>query len=117
MHHRNNTPSLFSLVRFARENRKRPTRSEALLWHALRGRKLGCYFRRQHPIGAYIVDFACTTQRLVVEIDGGIHRMQQEHDARRQRVIEMLGWRVMRIEAHDVERDVDAAVARIRAAT
>ncbi len=99
MHHRNDTPSLFTLVRFARENRKAPTRSEALLWRELRARRLGFYFRRQHPISAYIVDFACTTRRLVVEIDGGVHRAQRERDAYRQRVIEGPGWRVVRVEA------------------
>jgi very-short-patch-repair endonuclease len=98
-------PSLFTLVQFARQHRGEPTRSEAMLWREIRGRKLGAYFRRQHPLGgAYIVDFACTTQRLVVEIDGGIHRAQREQDGRRQRVLGALGWRFVRIEAELVER-------------
>ena len=116
MHPRNDKPSLFTLIRFARENRKHPTRSEAMLWLALRRWRLGPRFRRQHPIDCYIVDFACTTHRLVVEVDGGIHLAQREHDERRQRIIESLGWRVVRLDAELVERNLGAAIARVRAA-
>lgn len=109
-------PRFLPSIRFARENRQRATPSESLLWRALRGRKLGFYFRRQHPISAFIVDFACTTRRLVVEIDASIHRIQQERDAHRQRVLEALGWRVVRLDAERVERDVAGAIAVVRAA-
>jgi len=119
MHHRNDTPSLFTLIRFARQNRTQPTRSEALLWDALRRWQLGPRFRRQHPIGGcFIVDFCCTTRRLVVEVDGAIHRNEAHrgHDARRQRIIESLGYRVVRVDAELVEHDVRAAVEIVRAA-
>ena len=106
------------LIPFARAMRKAPTRSEALLWAALRQRKVaGARFRRQHPLGgAYIVDFCAPCERLVVEVDGGVHLAQRERDARRQRVIESLGYRVVRVSAELVERDVRAAVAVVRAA-
>ena len=55
--HRNDGPSLFSLTQFAREMRKAPTRSEALLWAQLRGRKLGPRVRRQHVLHPFVVDF------------------------------------------------------------
>ena len=117
MHPRNDAPSLFTLIKFARRNRQAPTRSEALLWRELRRRKLGAHFRRQHPLGGcYIVDFCCTTHRLVVEVDGGIHLAQRERDAARQRATERLGYRFLRVNADLVERDVAAAVALVRAA-
>ena len=69
MHH-DNTPSLFTLIRFAREMRREPERSEALLWAQLRGGRLGVRFRRQHPFAAgWIVDFYAASARLVVEVD------------------------------------------------
>src|SRR5512135_1457663 len=69
----NDTPSLFQLTFFARRMRKRPTRSEALLWAQLRRGKLGVRFRRQHPMLGFIVDFYCASARLVVEVDGSVH--------------------------------------------
>src|SRR5438876_11581679 len=71
MHSPHDAPSLFTLVHFARFHRKHPTRSEALLWAALRRRQPGPRFRRQHPFAvAFIVDFYCPSHRLVVEVDG-----------------------------------------------
>ena len=118
MHLRNDAPSLFSLIPFARQMRKAPTPSEALLWSQLRRRQLcGARFRRQHPLcGSFIVDFCAPCERLVVEVDGGIHLAQQQRDAYRQRCIEALGYRVVRVSAELVERDVAAAVAVVRAA-
>ena len=87
-----NTPSLFRLVPFAREQRKNPTRSEALLWEDLRLRRLdGARFRRQHPFAlGFVVDFYAPCHRLVVEVDGGVHWLPgaAEYDAARQAAIE-----------------------------
>ncbi len=92
-----------------------PTRSEALLWPQLRGRKLGVRFRRQHPLDRYIVDFFAPCARLVVEVDGAMHETQRAHDAIRQRAIETLfGVRFVRIRGELVERDVLVAVDIIR---
>lgn len=100
--------------------RKAPTKSEALLWAELRQRRVvGARFRRQHPLaGCYIVDFCAPAEKLVVEVDGGIHRApgMRERDARRQRVIEGLGYRVVRVSAALVGRDVRGAVAVVREA-
>ena len=115
----NDAPSLFKLIAFARHMRKHPTRSEALLWAQLRGRKLGPRFRRQHPLLGFIVDFYCPSYRLVVEIDGGVHeslRARRFDDARAAQLVQFAGVRVLRISAELVERDVDAAVAIVRAA-
>ncbi len=120
MHLRNDTPSLFSLVPFARAMRKEPTRSEAILWAQLRGRKvLGARFRRQAVLGRFIVDFYAPCERLVVEVDGAVHLRieQQRRDALRQSELEREhAVRFVRISAELVERDVLAAVAGVRAA-
>ena len=112
-------PTLFSLVRFAREMRKMPTRSEALLWAQLRGGRLGVHFRRQHPFPlGFIVDFYAPTARLVVEVDGSIHSLPSaaELDAARQRAIETTyNVRFLRLDARRVELDTFAAVALVRA--
>jgi very-short-patch-repair endonuclease len=115
----NDAPSLFKLTAFARHMRKHPTRSEALLWEQLRGRKLGPRFRRQHPLLAFIVDFYCPSYRLVVEIDGGIHLSPQARrydDARTAQLVQFANVRVLRIDAALVERHVLEAVAIIRCA-
>ncbi len=99
--------------------RKGPTRSEALLWAQLRGRKAGGRFRQQAVLGRFIVDFYSPCDRLVVEVDGGVHlgAEQRRLDAARQADLEELyGVRFVRISAELVERDVLAAVAMIRAA-
>ena len=103
----------------ARAMRRAPTRSEALLWKALRGRALGARWRRQHPFGVFICDFYCASSRLVVEVDGGVHLEpnRQFADARRQAAIEQsFGVRFVRLSAELVERDLGRALAIIRAA-
>jgi very-short-patch-repair endonuclease len=87
-----------------------------LIWERLRGSRLGVGFRRQLVVGGYIVDFAAPAVRLVVEVDGGYHCERQRADARRDRAIERLGWRVLRVRAAMVERDLEAAVALVAAA-
>ena len=102
----------------ARKLRKRPTGSEDRLWQALRNRRLdGLKFLRQHPIGVSIVDFYCHEKRLVVEVDGGIHKDRdvRERDQLRQELIEQHGVRVFRCSDEDVEQDLEAVLNRIRA--
>ena len=86
---------------------------EVLLWTRLRLlRGAGPKFRRQHPIGAYIADFYCAASKLVVEVDGAGHTddAQIAHDRRRDAYMEQLGYRVLRVPAGDVLRDVDEVV-------
>ena len=96
--------------------RRLPTSSEALLWERLRGSRLGVGFRRQFVIGEWIVDFAAPAARLVVEVDGGYHAARERADARRDRQLGALGWRVVRVPAALVMGNVEAAVALVRAA-
>ena len=92
------------------------TRSEALLWSRLRARQLGVAFQRQIVIGPFIVDFVAPSVRIVVEVDGGYHVLRAQADARRDRKLRRAGYRVLRLEAELVERDIEAAVALVRAA-
>ena len=105
------------MVEVARDFRKEPTPSEALLWRALRGHRLaGFKFRRQQPIGPFVVDFYCPTARLIVEVDGPIHEYQRAADAARQTLLESLGLRFLRVSAAHVDQHIDTVLAAIAAA-
>jgi very-short-patch-repair endonuclease len=93
-----------------------PTASEALLWAAIRGNRLHVSFRRQVPVGAFIVDFLAPARKLVVEVDGGYHARREVADARKDRTLARLGFRVLRLEAELVLHNLPEALARIRAA-
>jgi very-short-patch-repair endonuclease len=93
------------------------TVSERALWEQLRANRLGVAFRRQVPIaGKYIVDFLAPSARLIVEVDGGYHSRRVAADARRDRKLVRLGYRVLHLEAEVVTRQLPVAVARIREA-
>jgi very-short-patch-repair endonuclease len=103
------------MVEVARQFRKQPTLSEAVLWQALRGKKLDrVKFRRQQPIGPFVVDFYAPAHRLVVEVDGPIHETQREADQQRQELLERLGLRVLRLSADEVENRLTQALDKIR---
>jgi very-short-patch-repair endonuclease len=97
--------------------RLHPTVPEAVLWSALSAGKAGAVFRRQVPLaGRFIVDLFAPGARLIVEVDGRHHERRRRADARRDRVLAALGYRVLRLEAELVMRDLPEAVARVRAA-
>jgi very-short-patch-repair endonuclease len=86
----------------ARELRRNATDAERHLWFALRDRRLAAYkFRRQRPIGPFIVDFACIEHRLVIEADGGQHADNPADDARTAWLMSQ-GWRVLRFWNNDI---------------
>ena len=117
--HRNDSPSLFSLVTFAREHRKHPTPSERIFWCAVCQRQLGVRVRRQHPLHRFIADFFVASYRLVIEIDGGAHAGEAARlaDARRDAELARThGVRVLRLEAELVENDLPVALAIVRRA-
>lgn len=97
----------------ARELRRDATAAERRLWSALRDRRLRGYrFRRQHPVGEYVADFACTRHRLIVETDGGQH-VDNEADNRRTAWLEAEGWRVLRFRNNDILRNTDGVIEAI----
>jgi very-short-patch-repair endonuclease len=88
----------------ARRLRRRLTNAETILWSKLRHGVGGMKFRRQHPIGSYIADFAYVAARLVVEIDGVTHGSDAErrHDSRREAYLRSRAWNVIRVANDDV---------------
>jgi very-short-patch-repair endonuclease len=97
----------------ARELRRDATDAERRLWSALRDRRLRGYrFRRQHPIGNYIVDFVCTRHRLIVEADGSQHA-DSDADRRRTARLESEGWRVLRFWNNDILANTEGVVLAI----
>ena len=97
------------------ELRQRSTETENLLWEKLRNRQLlGRKIRRQVPIGAYVVDFYCAEEKLVIEIDGGIHETQQEQDQLRQETLEALGLRVIRLTVDQFENQLTESLCIIQ---
>jgi very-short-patch-repair endonuclease len=98
----------------ARNLRQKTTKAESLLWQALRAKRFcDLKFRRQHPIGPFFADFACTTQNLSIEIDGGYHEETEEKDRARQRYLEARGWQVIRFTNDEVLDDVHAVAVSI----
>jgi very-short-patch-repair endonuclease len=100
----------------ARANRNAQTPSEAALWNCLRGKQLGVEFKRQFVIGEkYIADFAAPSVRVIVEVDGDSHARRVTADARRDRWLQRQGWRVVRVSADEVLRQLSAALERVLA--
>ena len=98
----------------AKELRRDMTPTEKILWQELRANKLGVHFRRQQVIQGFIVDFYCHKAGLVVEVDGDIHDLQREEDARREKALSELGLIVIRFRNDEVARDLSGVVERIK---
>ena len=99
----------------ARELRRAQTSAERHLWHRLRAHRLaGHYFKRQQPIGRFIVDFICPGRRLIIEVDGEHHQSQLDADGERTEFLEALGYRVLRFSNHEVLKQTAAVLGRIR---
>ncbi len=102
----------------ARKLRRSLTLPEVLLWQAIRGRKLGgARFRRQHPVGPYVLDFYCDASRLAVEVDGASHEHPDRirHDARRTAWLNLRGITVYRLAARDVLGNLEGVLVSLRA--
>lgn len=96
--------------------RSAPSWSEAALWRCLRASRLGTRFIRQAPIARFVVDFLAPAVGLVVEVDGPYHARRVAADARRDRVLRRLGFRVLRVKEEEVLRDLASVLERIRKA-
>ncbi|HAA57816.1 MAG TPA: hypothetical protein DCE42_23825 [Myxococcales bacterium] len=99
----------------AAELRKNETSTEIVLWKYLRKKRMcGLTFRRQHPIGDFIVDFYCPKIGLVIELDGLVHKTQQERDVERSRLLQAIGCTIIRFENHLVFEQLDLVLGNIR---
>jgi very-short-patch-repair endonuclease len=107
------------LKRLARRQRANNVQSEAIIWRAVRDRRCeGAKFRRQAPIGNFIVDFLCAERRLIVEIDGPSHDSaeRQAGDRERELWLREQGYAILRLPNEFVIASIALAVERIRAA-
>jgi very-short-patch-repair endonuclease len=94
----------------ARRLRRQATDAEQRLWYALRDRCRPWKFRRQHPVGRRVVDFACPARKLAIEIDGGQHAFEQEADAARSVELARHGYRVIRFWNNEVLGNIDGVL-------
>lgn len=100
-------PRKHPLTNRAKDLRREATDAERKLWNSLRGQQMaGLKFRRQQPIGKYIVDFFCASKRLVIEVDGFSHEDRAESDLQRQLFLEAQGLKVMRFLNEDIENNL-----------
>lgn len=104
------------LIGRRKELRKNPTLTEEKLWWYLRNKRLGVRFRRQHSIGGYILDFYCKEKRLIIEIDGGIHKKREnrEYDEVRDKYFSELDYKTLRFMNEEVEDDVKKVIEMIK---
>ena len=98
----------------AKELRRDMTPAEKILWQEMRANKLGVHFRRQQVIAGFIVDFYCHKAALVIEVDGDIHDLQQEEDARREKVLRDMGLRIVRFRNEDVDSDLLGMIGKFQ---
>src|SRR5829696_6584898 len=92
------------------------TPSERLLWKSLRGHRLAGYgFRRQHPFGGFVIDFACPSRMLAIEVDGPIHDDQADQDAARTEILESWGWTMIRFPNDMVTGDLPEVLSQVEA--
>jgi len=98
----------------AKQMRHEPVQAEKLFWSEIRNRKLGGFkFKRQVPLGPYIVDFVCLDENLIVELDGPLHNDRTQYDANRDALLRELGYRVLRFTNDDVGGDFAGVLATI----
>jgi very-short-patch-repair endonuclease len=106
---------LFKPIITARNLRKRLTNTERFLWSKIRARQIeGCKFRRQTPIGKYIVDFVCHEQRVIVEVDGGQHSENAKEDGIRDKWFGEQGYRILRFWNNEVLTNMEGVLEVIR---
>ena len=100
----------------ARFLRKNMTKQEKILWQFLRKKTINnLKFRRQYPIGNYIVDFICNEKKLIIEIDGGQHNENKNiiHDQERTKYLENKGYKVIRFWNYDIDNTIEGVYQEI----
>jgi len=108
-------PYVYVHIKDARKDLiKNPTCAEHILWDYLRNRKTGYKIRRQHVIDKYVVDFVCLSQKLVNEIDGGIHNQQKEQDELRTQDLNCLRYNVIRFSNEEVYDNAELVAMKIK---
>ena len=98
--------------------RKNPTHFENILWQHIKANQLGVRFKRQHPIWMYIADFYCHELKLVIEVDGSIHDLNEikEHDVLREEDIKSFGIKVIRFSNDEIKHNITGVIEKIQVA-
>ena len=113
--HRMQDQATSTAQRNARILRREMTDAERKLWSHLRGEQLGVKFRRQHPLGSYVADFACLAPKLIVELDGSQHADQVDYDARRDAFLRAQGFAVPRFGSDEPFLNIEGVLMVIAA--
>jgi len=100
----------------ARQLRRDSTDAERRIWRGLREKLPQYRWRRQMPVGPYFADFACFSEKLIIELDGGQHTMAEDHDAGRTDFLEAQGYRVIRFGNIDALTNRDGVLETVAAA-
>ena len=101
-------------IKTAREFRKNPTKSELMFWEQVKAKRFnGIKFRRQVVLSGFIVDFCCHEYKLIIEIDGDIHKEQREYDKEREEIIKESGYGFFRVTADEVESNIDSVLNKL----
>jgi very-short-patch-repair endonuclease len=104
-----------SLTNYAKRLRKNSTRAEAILWNKLKARQMeGIKFRRQQPIDNFIVDFVSFEKRIVIELDGGQHKLDKNKDSERDRMLTESGFKVLRFWNNEIFENLNGVLEVIR---
>jgi len=104
----------YEMLERAKKLRREMTPAEKILWQRLRANKLnGLHFRRQQIVHGYFADFYCHQHELIVELDGDIHKFQQEYDADREAYLIALGFRIVRFTNDEIIEDLKTVLQRI----
>lgn len=105
-----------SPIEFAKYMRKNPTEAESILWLFLKNKQTGYKFRRQHPIGDYIVDFVNLYSGTIIEIDGGYHKEEQQkiYDETRTQYLTSKGYTVIRFSNEEVMAKPEEVINKIK---
>jgi very-short-patch-repair endonuclease len=102
------------LLSKARVLRSNMTRAEIILWSRLRSKKVNGYkFRRQQPLFEYVVDFYCHELKLIIEVDGEIHSEKTRYDSKRDNILKINGYHILRFTNFEVETAVDSTINKI----
>jgi len=107
-------PIVFNVLKEKRkEMRDNMTFAEEKLWNEIKSKKLGVKFRRQHIIGNYIPDFVALSCKLIIEVDGEIHKYQQEADEQRTYELNQQGYTVIRFANDEIIKDIKQILEKI----
>jgi very-short-patch-repair endonuclease len=98
----------------AKKLRHEMTPSEKILWKHLKANRLnGLHFRRQQIVHGYFADIYCHQHELIVEVDGDIHKFQQDYDAEREEYLKSLGFRIIRFTNEEITKDLEGVLQKI----